>query len=352
MLRGCRPLPTTLLLTLAFGLAQACAEELDATVYEVPQKFAGKDGRAAKDLSGIACSPSGDALRCLVVNDESTSAQWATIDGTSLVAGEEVALIGEDIDETILGAKPRVDCANGEGEYGELDGEAMTFAPPYFYVVGSHGCSRAQAEFRPSSFILARVSTTGDEDVMTTFRLTDVLRRAEGVGSFFGKRLDNENGLNIEGLAVRDGNLIAGLRAPSIDGKAFLVRTDIAALFAPGHAPGSASPQVFQVAVPAGSGIRDLATLSDGRLLLLLGPAQEQGVPYSLMRIELPAAGNPNVTIHGDDLGELPEVSIGDNVGKAEGIAVLSSTPTELEVLVLFDGLKNGAPRAYRIALP
>ena len=62
-----------------------------------------------------------------------------------------------------------------------------------------------------------------------------------------------------------------------------------------------------------------MATLSDGRLLLLLGPAQEQDVPYSLMRIELPAAGNPNVTIHGDDLGELPEVSIGDNVGKAEG---------------------------------
>ncbi len=166
--------------------------------------------------------------------------------------------------------------------------EAVAFAAPYYYVVGSHGCSRKKGEFRASSFILARLSNEQQGSVETTFRLTDVLRHASTVSAYFGKDLDDENGLNIEGLAVQGDQLIVGLRGPSIDGRAFLVRTDIGPLFAKGDGPGAPSSTTIPIAVPEGTGIRDLTTLPDGRLLLLLGPAQDQGLPYTLARIELP----------------------------------------------------------------
>ena len=257
--------------------------------YDVPHKFIGKDGKAARDLSGIACAPGQTVRHCLVIDDEGDSAQWATLDGTSFVSGDPVPLVGESDGDVTFGARPEVNCPNGDGTFGELDGEAVAFAAPYYYVVGSHGCSRKKGEFRASSFILARLSDERQGGVETTFRLTDVLRRASTVGAYFGKDLDGDNGLNIEGLAVHGDQIIIGLRGPSIDGRAFLVRTDIGPLFAKGDAPGAPSSTTIPIAVPQGTGIRDLATLPDGRLLLLLGPAQGQGLSYSLARIALPS---------------------------------------------------------------
>jgi hypothetical protein len=177
------------------------------------------------------------------------------------------------------------------------------------------------------------------------------LRHASTVSAYFGKDLADDNGLNIEGLAVSGDQLIIGLRGPFIDGKAFLVRTDIGPLFAQGDGPGAPSSTTIPIAVPEGAGIRDLTTLPGGRLLLLLGPAQDQGLPYSLARVELPSRPDLDVPIKVETLAELPEVADDDTIGKAEAVLVLNETAAELEVLVLFDGLKNGAPRKFRIAL-
>ena len=103
---------------------------------------------------------------------------------------------------TSLSARGRKWTAQVVTEFGELDGEAVAFAAPYYYVVGSHGCSRKKGEFRASSFILARLSDDQQGGVETTFRLTDVLRHASTVSAYFGKDLNGDNGLNIEGLAV------------------------------------------------------------------------------------------------------------------------------------------------------
>jgi hypothetical protein len=333
------------------GACSNSADPLDAVEYDVPHKFIGKDGKAARDLSGIACAPGQGIRHCLVIDDEGDGAQRATLDGTSFVAGDPVPLVGESDRDVTFGARPEVDCPNGDGEFGELDGEAVAFAAPYYYVVGSHGCSRKKGEFRASSFILARLSDEPQGRVETTFRLTDVLRHASTVSAYFGKDLVDDNGLNIEGLAVRGDQLIIGLRGPSIDGKAYLVRTDIGPLFAEGHGPGVPSSTTIPIAVPEGTGIRDLTTLPDGRLLLLLGPAQDQGLPYSLARIELPSNPDLDVPIKVETLAELPEIADDDTIGKAEAVVVLNETAVELEVLVLFDGLKNGAPRKFHIPL-
>ncbi|MEI9899794.1 MAG: DUF3616 domain-containing protein [Hyphomicrobium sp.] len=153
-----------------------------------------------------------------------------------------------------------------------------------------------------------------------------MLRHASTVSAYFGKDLVDDNGLNIEGLAVQGDQLIIGLRGPSIDGRAFLVRTDIGPLFAGGDGTVAPSSTTIPIAVPEGTGIRDLATLPDGRLLLLLGPAQEQGMPYSLARIELPWSPDLGVPIKLETLAELPEIADDDTIGKAEAVVVLNET--------------------------
>ena len=54
----------------------------------------------------------------------------------------------------------------------------------------------------------------------------------EPVGAQFGRDLE-PNGLNLEGLAIVGGVLYAGLRAPSLDGYAYIVSTDVEPLFTP-----------------------------------------------------------------------------------------------------------------------
>ena len=343
---------SALFVVLASGACSRSDDPLEVVQYDVPHKFIGKNGKAARDLSGIACAPGQTVRHCLVIDDEGDSAQWATLEGMSFVAGDPVLLVGESDGDVTFGVRPEVNCPGGDGAFGEVDGEAVAFAAPYYYVVGSHGCSRNKSEYRASSFILARLSDEPQGKVETTFRLTDVLRHADTVSAYFGKNLDGDTGLNIEGLAVQGDQLIIGLRAPSIDGTAFLVRAEIGPLFAKDVGSGAPSSTTIPIAVPEGMGIRDLTALTDGRLLLLLGPAQEQAMPYSLARLELPSNPDLDVPIKVETLAELPEIVSDGTTGKAEAVVVLTEAAAELEVLVLFDGLKNGAPRKFRIPLP
>jgi hypothetical protein len=92
---------------LAVGCSNS-AEPPRGIAYEVPHRFIGKHGKAARDLSGIACAPGQGVRRCLVVDDESDSPQWATLDGTSFVAGDPVPLVGERDGAGAFGAQPEL----------------------------------------------------------------------------------------------------------------------------------------------------------------------------------------------------------------------------------------------------
>ena len=324
--------------------------------YDVPWDLQGKkSGRPATDISGIACMPAaGEApLSCLLVNDENASAQFVTVSNRRLIAGDVIPLLGNRPDSRTLGTEPQVSCAGGRGDFKEFDGEGVAFAAPYYYVVGSHGCSRNTGEFRLSSFILARIevksamsaSSPGQSArsvVETTYRLSDVLGKASEVAPYFGKALTGQNGLNVEGLAADDSQLFIGLRAPSIDGNAYIVKAKTAELFAEGHDPAVSAPEVIPVAVGVGAGIRDLAMLPDGRLLVLTGPAQNEDIRAQILRVEARPRGKV------ETLRELMEAGPGT---KAEAMAVLSYTKNEVRVLVLFDGVVNGGPLEYRIVL-
>lgn len=329
--------------------------------FQVSGQFSLAEGKTStKDMSGIACvEASVEKLRhCIMINDENKSAHLVTILDQKIIAGAEVELIQQGPSSAALGAQPTVDCPKGRGKFKDFDGEGVAYAAPYFYVTGSHGCSRKGGEFRLSTFLLARFHLSPQawaveagkklqfspteliSPVETTYRLADALRSQKPVSDFFGKDLMSKNGLNIEGIAVIGGRLIAGLRAPSLDGNAYLVSAALQELFAPGHAPSAGGSDVIPLALGQNVGIRDLAPLPNGNLLVLSGPAQEQeNIDYAFFEAE--------PRINGQVKALEPKLKMKD--AKAEAATVLNQSSTTIHVLVLFDGVENGAPTEYVI---
>jgi hypothetical protein len=178
------------------------------------------------------------------------------------------------------------------------------------------------------------------EAVETTYRLSDLLPRAEEAGAFFGEELDEETkGLNIEGIAVQGENIFLGLRAPSIGGRAFIVRANVDELFRAGRepAPATALVETIPVALGPDAGIRDLAPLPDGRLLILTGAAYGDEIPYSIFVVDPTGANLQEL---------LPPQS--DQLTRAEGMTVLEATEKEIRLLILFDKADR-APQELRI---
>lgn len=334
-------------------------------LFAVKDDFLSRKREVSRDLSGVACRPSqpGAARRlCVVIDDQSRFAQVAWLADDALEAGAKIPLIDAAQEEAALGAPPaKVSCPQKESRFEDLDGEGVAYDAPWFYIIGSHGCTRKKGEFSRSAFLTVRFRLDdegrlvegGGPAVEATYRLSDALAAARMAQAHFAAPLA-EAGLNIEGVAVRDGVLYAGARAPSIDGKALLIGVNIADLFAPGHE--RRPMQIVESALPLGEGVgvRDLATLPDGRLLVLAGPEQEDcRTPFSLFVSDFPPSrgGTPNVQL----IARLKDVPAGGDEfarAKAEAVLPLSILDGELRALILFDGPKNGRPSEYRALLP
>jgi hypothetical protein len=104
---------------------------------------------------------------------------------------------------------------------------------------------------------------------------------------------------------------------------------------------------VIPLRLGEGAGIRDLATLPDGRLLVLVGPAQEQDLPFRILLTDL-AAG-----VALKEVAQLEAVEDDDGeTAKAEAMVLLEAEAGTARLLILFDGLKNGGgPREIRVKL-
>jgi len=330
--------------------------------------FVGEGSDPAIDISGIACLPTGAPRTCVLINDSNKNAQFATIQDDSLVVGNVIPLIGNAPDSRTIGSPPDKTCKKAD-DFEDLDGEGVAYAEPFFYVVGSHGCSRKKGKFRLSSFILARVRvdsqgrpTDGAGQLLkpgnfaaaveTTYRVSDLLKRAGAAAAFFGKDLESEDGLNIEGIAVQGDTIWFGLRAPVIKtagGKptAFLVPGSVADLFGPDQGKAVSKPAI-PIALE-GLGIRDLAPLPDKRLLVLAGADHGPEVPFRLFVVD-PANGEAKPI---GSLAEVKQLSAGRmETGKAEGVTVLDGASDQAQLVVVFDSLLNGAPHRADISIP
>jgi hypothetical protein len=288
-----------------------------------------KGEEARTNLSGAACTTRVPPLQsCLIVNDQKNYAQFFSVDGTTLVPGAVVRL--------------------REGGDGDPDLEGAAYDKRYFYAVGSHGRSRYANRPNDDSYAVFRfpvgkngkpksaISENSAAGVQVSARLREAIRDAEGLGAFYDKPL-SQNGVNIEGIAVKGGRMHVGFRGPSVEGRGFILSADADAVF--GQRPLRAAVHALPLGETAG--IRDLAAVRDG-VLILTGPVNDQPVtPAVFLWNEKTGALNK--------LGALaiPEAY---KKHKAETLLVLRDERGKpYRVLVMFDGPENGGPTEYLV---
>lgn len=288
-----------------------------------------KSKEARINLSGAACAATAPRFTwCLIANDEKKYAQFFSIEGNLLVPK----------DLTLLSDKKK-----------DPDAEGVAYSDGFFYVTGSHGRSRKGNKKNKASYVVFRFPvdpTTGIPGIEpsesriagieSTSRLRDALHDDDAINAYFDKKL-SKGGINIEGIAVKNGRMHFGLRGPSKDKHAFVLSVDTDALFTKDS---KLARKMTSLELGKNTGIRDLAAISDG-ILILAGPTREEKVSYSVWFWDgNGTTAKPLATL---DLRTLAADA------KAEILLPLEEDSVKIRVLVMFDGVKNGAAKSFAI---
>jgi hypothetical protein len=132
---------------------------------------------------------------------------------------------------------------------------------------------------------------------------------------------------------VKDGIIHVGFRAPVLNGRAFIVSAPAAALFG----PDPVNLTVHTIGLGLGTGINDLATVSDG-LLILAGPTRD-------------VVGTSSLFHFSDSTGQLkPVAELVEPIDRrGEGLLLLEENAEFYKLLVLFNGLPDGGPLEYGV---
>lgn len=333
-------------------LFSGSARSQEVPPWPVKEKLLGANGDKAEDVSGIACSSqTGFPRTCLLVDDEAQGAQIVIVRDGGLLAGDFIRLIYDAFEDDLL----------------EFDGEGVAYADGHFYVIGSHGhprdkdkkldptkpkdAAKIKASIQASSRVIRITmdpSSVNDKgklnaapEIKPSAELRTLLAAQSQLKGFVDLRLD-QNGLTIEGIAVRDKRLFVGLRGPVLGDngdKAAIYSVELASLFE--GKPGN--PKLDLLALGKGRGVRDLVAIDKG-LIVLAGPAAEEDGVYTAFHWD---GGDAR------SLGDLPKFTgKKGKQSKPEGLLVLDNDVEGLRVLVLFDGPKEGSPRALRVSKP
>jgi Protein of unknown function (DUF3616) len=239
----------------------------------------------------------------------------------------------------------------------EIDIEGIACEGSIVYVVGSHSYKREQIDANRTyeqnrNAIEQKLSESDREQRDRLFRFdlnadlaleqtslrsildrNDVLRRFSQIPS-------KENGIDIEGMAVRNGLLYIGFRGPVLrDNWVPILKRKFAA-------PVDRADLVFVNL--GGRGIRDLTPVKDG-FLILAGPVGDEPGSYQIYAWDgedcLPGTRTSGKVGQIELLGEIP---VYDNM-KAEGIALLTESRSDYEIVIVFDGVANGNLTRLRI---
>jgi len=311
----------------------------DNSTWPVDGRIVGPDGEKSKDVSGIACETmQGFPRRCLVIDDNLQAAQTVELQEGRIIAGNSIPLIDNQFD----------------GQPLELDGEGIGFADGFYYVIGSHGhprdkkrkldpvrdANKIKARIAASSQIV-RVKLGADDSVISMDRSTklrDVIASQSVLLPFMDRRLEN-NGLTIEGIALRGGRLLAGFRGPALDnGHAAVLSVTIDGLFG----AGAPNTELHLLRLGDGQGVRDLAAF-DGGILVLAGPT---------------ADGRGRYSIHWWDgeserirfLRDLADIVGDDPDRKPEALLALDQSPYGLRALIVRRGERGRPSRCEHAA--
>jgi hypothetical protein len=225
----------------------------------------------------------------------------------------------------------------------EIDMEGAASDSQHVFIVGSHSIRRTKLDeegtykknrkrltrVRPhnESYSLYRI-TLGDYcELLEKHRvdLRETLQSDEILGPFFAVP-GKENGIDIEGIAVKSGKLFVGFRGPVLRGN-----------FVPVVSFQFDHPEDYDLKFVQleGRGIRDLVAVEDG-FLILAGAVGDGDGSYRLYlwNGEDCIPGQEELRHRIDAIGDLA-VALGD---KPEGITVTSENADEWRIFVVSDG--------------
>ena len=194
------------------------------------------DEDEAGNLSGAVCyAAGGRRLSCLLVGDEVRHARFFAL-GDKLIAP----------DRRTLALVPKRE-ADGS-KIKESDAEGVASDAEGYYIVGSHGLNKKGVR-QTSRYLVHRVAVspaTGlPDDFGTADRppasvtSSDVVARVIEKAAFLKPHLGlipGMNGVNVEGVAIRDGAMFFGFRGPVLKEGAVVMALAKAAVFG-GAAP-------------------------------------------------------------------------------------------------------------------
>ena len=236
----------------------------------------------------------------------------------------------------------------------EIDIEGIAVDGDSYYIVGSHGLSKKQGKRQDNRFTIFRLKVdraTGmpggrsTSNPVETTDLIDVLRADSILREHFAKPLQ-QRGLNIEGLAAKNGRLFIGFRAPNIDGHAFVMEIRAQDVFGQEMRPNYA---LHRLRLGAGLGIREMVPWGTSFLMIVGNAGSEPSEKYTTS--EDYEADRPFFLFAWDGKG--PDVHrigrIPDGEGQPEAMTILDEAEDHMTVLILFDGPSQGRPTVYRI---
>ncbi len=296
--------------------------------------FAGKADKVRRSLSGIACPVrAGGTAHCLVAFDEGDELRTVTLDG------DAYRLSSTPIPLRERGA--------------ELDAEGVASdGRGYLYVSGSHARKRGGCENNPASQQVWRIPYDARDGLspqaLAGARIESsraawrAMQRRADLGA---KRCPGRGGLNIEGLAWFDGRLAFGLRQGTAHGRVRWLTFDAEALFTGEEV----SMHVHTAPLGRGVGIRDLATVADG-VLMLIGPDDQPDNADLPWRIALwePRRDSLVTELATLALPAVPADGCSRQI-KPEAMAVLEDSPQHYRIAVLSDGLCDGGPMRFTV---
>lgn len=235
----------------------------------------------------------------------------------------------------------------------EMDIESLALNGSHLYVIGSHSSKRKKVkndhdyEKNREKFHMKEIEDERRRDWL--YRLTidfkrnlkEKVRKKISLRNIFCDHPvlkpfrdipSKENGIDIEGLACKDGCLYIGFRGP---------------VFRDNYVPVMKlkfdDPENHELLFVnlGGRGVRDMTTVSDG-ILILAGPVGDGPGSYQLYHWDGKdiISGNDRNPSDIAKLQLLGEISTPQN-GKAEGVVVTKETKKTYDLIIVYDGVDS-----------
>jgi uncharacterized protein DUF3616 len=242
----------------------------------------------------------------------------------------------------------------------EIDIEGIACDGSTVYVIGSHSWKREavkdqdtytenrdrivtpQAEPSRDSVFKFTLDSDGNASAIEKTSLRSMIDQ-DPMLKTFSRVPGKENGIDIEGLAVQQGRLYAGFRGP-------VLRDNYVPILTFEFAPSVTQTNLLFVNL-GGRGVRDLTAVQGG-FLVLAGPVGDGPGSYQVDFWNgqdcLPGRRDAGEVGQCRLLGEVPT----EPEAKAEGIMVVAESASAYEVIIVYDGRKNGGATRFRIAKP